>query len=172
MTPRVFSSQLTVAPRRSRPATLTESRSSLEALIEFAPDAIVIVSRHGHIALVNNLPPVRADGSQIELIVGNLVANAVQAMPGGGTLTLETGVVEGDVRLTVGDTGVGISADGLGKVFEPLFTTKAKGLGLGLSVARRLATVNGATLSVTSVPGQGSRFAIRFSSEATETSSG
>ena len=133
------------------------------------PDHVVPV-----VALADRLSPVHADAGQVELIVGNLVANAVQAMPGGGTLTVETGVVEGDVRLTVGDTGVGISTDDLDKIFEPLFTTKAKakGIGLGLSVARRLARANGATLSVTSTPGLGSRFELRFSSDGTGTSSG
>jgi len=126
------------------------------------PDHVVAI-----LMLADDLPRVHADAGQIGLIVGHLVTNAVQAMPGGGILTLETDVVEGDVRLTVSDTGVGIGADDLDKIFEPLFTTRAKatGIGLGLSSARRLARANGATLSVTSVLAKGSRFQIRFASE-------
>jgi signal transduction histidine kinase len=122
------------------------------------PDDVVAV-----VTLAARLPPVAADAGQIELIIGNLVTNAVQAMPGGGTLTVETGTIEGDIWVTVADTGPGIDADDLGKIFEPLFTTKARGIGLGLTVARRLAVANGAGLSVTSVRGEGSRFEIRFS---------
>lgn len=118
------------------------------------------------VILGDDLPPVVADVGQIELIFGNLTTNAVQAMPDGGTLTVETGALGGEVRVAVSDTGVGIRDDDLGRIFEPLFTTKAKGIGLGLSVARRLAVENGAAVSVTSALGQGSRFELRFSSQA------
>jgi PAS domain S-box-containing protein len=125
------------------------------------PDNIVAI-----VALADDLPPILADADQLGLIAGNLITNAVQAMPEGGTLTVQTDEPEDGVRLSVVDTGVGISPDDLGKIFEPLFTTKAKGIGLGLSVARRLAAANGATLSATSAPGQGSRFELRFSRPA------
>jgi two-component system sensor kinase FixL len=116
------------------------------------------------LTLSATLPPVVADPGQIELIFGNLVRNAVQAMPDGGTLTVQAVAREGAVRVIVGDTGVGIRAEDLDRIFEPLFTTKATGMGLGLSVARRLAAANGASLTATSVPGQGSRFDLVFSS--------
>jgi signal transduction histidine kinase len=125
------------------------------------PDNIVLVT-----TLADALPPVRADAGQIELILGNLVTNAIQAMPEGGRLTVETVMIQDGVRLTVADTGKGISPDDLEKIFEPLFTTKAKGIGLGLSVARRLALTNGATIAVESAPGRGSRFTMHFTSRA------
>jgi protein-histidine pros-kinase len=124
------------------------------------PENVVPVVRLGE-----GLPAVLVDAGQIELVIGNLVNNAVQAMPGGGTLTVETAVVDGEVCLVVADTGTGIAADDLGRIFEPLFTTKAKGIGLGLSVARRLALANGAAMRVESAVGQGSRFELRFSSQ-------
>jgi PAS domain S-box-containing protein len=114
--------------------------------------------------LADELPLVVGDAGQIELIFGNLMTNAVQAMPDGGTLTVETGAVDGKVRVAVSDTGIGIRVDDFSKIFEPLFTTKAKGIGLGLSVARRLAVDNGATLSVRSSRGNGSCFELRFDS--------
>jgi PAS domain S-box-containing protein len=114
------------------------------------------------VTLGDGLAPVIVDAGQIELILGNLMANAVQAMPDGGTLTVETAEVDGTVCVSVSDTGEGIREEHLERIFEPLFTTKAKGMGLGLSVARRLALDNGATLSVASVLGQGSRFELRF----------
>jgi PAS domain S-box-containing protein len=118
------------------------------------------------VTLAADLPAVLADAGQIELVLGNLVTNAVQAMASGGTLTVETAVVGGEVCISVADTGVGISEEHLAKIFEPLFTTKAKGIGLGLSVAHRLAVANGATVSAESAPGHGSVFTICFTGPA------
>ena len=118
------------------------------------------------VTLAGDLPAVHADAGQIELVLGNLVTNAVQAMANGGTLTVETMVVGEAVCISVADTGVGISEVHLAKIFEPLFTTKAKGIGLGLAVARRLAVANGATMTAESAPGRGSVFTIRFTGPA------
>jgi signal transduction histidine kinase len=118
------------------------------------------------VTLAADLPAVLADAGQIELVLGNLVTNAVQAMVNGGTLTVETAVAGGKVCISVADTGVGISEDYLVKIFEPLFTTKAKGIGLGLSVAHRLAVANGATITAESALGRGSVFTICFTGPA------
>ncbi|HLB64122.1 MAG TPA: ATP-binding protein, partial [Anaerolineales bacterium] len=67
------------------------------------------------------------------------------------------------------DTGVGIPLENLGKIFQPLFTTKAKGIGLGLAVAKSLAEANGGAISVASAPGQGSRFVVSFARAGEET---
>ncbi|PYN12806.1 MAG: PAS domain-containing sensor histidine kinase, partial [Candidatus Rokuibacteriota bacterium] len=99
---------------------------------------------------------------QIGLALGNLILNALQAMPGGGTLTVETSWTARDVLIGVADTGVGIAPEHLDKIFEPLFTTKARGIGLGLSVVKRLLDANGGRITVESTPGQGSRFLVRF----------
>jgi len=69
---------------------------------------------------------------------------------------------DGHVRLEVADTGIGIAPDQLGKIFDPLFTTKARGIGLGLSVAHSLARANHSRLEVASEPGCGSRFCVRL----------
>ncbi len=79
-------------------------------------------------------------------------------MPEGGTLTLRCTSANGHVVAEVSDTGVGISADELEKIFEPLFTKKAKGIGLGLAICRRYAELNQGTLAVESEAGRGSTF--------------
>jgi protein-histidine pros-kinase len=112
--------------------------------------------------MAESLPEVLVDPEQIRVVVGNLIVNAIQAMPQGGTLTIETEAVAGEVRLVVADTGVGIGPEYLEKVFQPLFTTKAKGIGLGLALSRRLVEANRATITVESPPGQGTRFVITF----------
>lgn len=112
--------------------------------------------------LAANLPAITADAGQLDQVLVNLVVNAIQAMPGGGTLTIAT-EREGDaVVLTVEDTGVGMSADVLSKVFMPFFTTKAvgEGTGLGLSVVHGIVTAHGGRIEVESKPGRGARFRV------------
>jgi len=104
--------------------------------------------------LAADLPRVSVDPEQVGQVLGNLVTNAVQAMPDGGTLTLPTARADGGVAVTVADTGAGIAPEHPDKIFQPLFTTKAKGIGLGLAVARDLAEANGGTIEVESVPGR------------------
>jgi protein-histidine pros-kinase len=112
--------------------------------------------------LAESLPAVSVDPEQVSPVLGNLIANAIQAMPDGGTLTIETAVVGGQVRVVVSDTGVGVLPEHLDKLFQPLFTTKAKGIGLGLALSRRLVEANGGTITVASVRGEGSRFSVTF----------
>jgi PAS domain S-box-containing protein len=120
----------------------------------------------GHVsvrtALAAALPRVVLDPDQLQLVLGNLVMNAVQAMPEGGTLTVETSAIPGGAMVAVADTGVGIPVMLVEKIFEPLFTTKAKGIGLGLAVARAMAEANGGRITVKSAPGMGSRFEVHF----------
>jgi protein-histidine pros-kinase len=108
------------------------------------------------------LPRIMADPHQLDLVLANLVSNGVQAMPEGGALTIRTTTAGGEVILSVTDTGTGIRPEHLGRIFEPLFTTKAKGIGLGLAVARGLVESNGGRITATSTPGAGSRFELRF----------
>jgi signal transduction histidine kinase len=110
----------------------------------------------------DGLSRVSADRLHVEQILTNLITNAVQAMPDGGTLTITGREEPAGVVLSVTDTGIAIRPEDLPKIFQPLFTTKAKGIGLGLAVARDLAEANRAVITVESTPGVGSRFAVRF----------
>jgi CheY-like chemotaxis protein len=118
------------------------------------------------------LPPVHADRSQIEAVLVNLAVNARDAMPGGGTLTIELGVTHLEhedtsllpplsrgryVTLSASDTGVGMSPDVVARIFEPFFTTKpqGQGSGLGLATVHGIVTAAGGGLSVQSEPGAG-----------------
>jgi signal transduction histidine kinase len=116
-----------------------------------------------------DVPPVRMDPNQLSQILLNLITNGLQAMgeaaaggDAGGTLTIEAAADDaGDrVRLSIHDTGPGMSPDVLQRIFDPLFTTKARGLGLGLWVSQSLATTNGATLHAVSRPGHGATFVL------------
>jgi two-component system NtrC family sensor kinase len=111
-----------------------------------------------------DLPPVAGDPAQLHQVLVNLVVNAIQAMPGGGTLTVRTLEERGDVVLQVRDTGTGIPEDVLENIFLPFFTTKdvGQGTGLGLAVVHGIVTSHGGTIGVESEPGSGSCFEIRL----------
>jgi hypothetical protein len=116
-----------------------------------------------------DLFPIAADPVQIQQVLMNLCLNARDAMPDGGTLTLETANATfaneqpgspGYVRLSVADTGTGMTEEVRSKIFDPFFTTKGvgQGTGLGLAVVYGIATAHGGCIDVISAPGEGSRF--------------
>ncbi len=108
------------------------------------------------------LPKVNADATQLGIVFGNLVRNACDAMPTGGTLTVGATSSDGIVEVCVSDTGLGIDPDNLVKITEPLFSTKAKGMGLGLSITNAILTKISGKLQVTSEMGRGSTFTVRI----------
>jgi PAS domain S-box-containing protein len=110
--------------------------------------------------LPEGLPKVFADPRQMEQVLGNLVVNAYQAMREGGGLTISAHQQMQMVAIIVKDSGVGISSENMQKLFEPLFTTKAKGIGLGLAVSKKLVEANGGRIEVSSEPGRGSTFMV------------
>lgn len=89
--------------------------------------------------------PIKADPEQLKQVFLNLILNAVDAMPGGGTLTITTAVAEekNEMTISVSDTGCGIIHENLGKIFDPFFTTKETGTGLGLSIAHQIIKITG-----------------------------
>ncbi|MEE9145430.1 MAG: ATP-binding protein, partial [Candidatus Binatia bacterium] len=115
-----------------------------------------------------DLQTVSADRNYLKQVLLNLILNGLQAMPDGGTLTLEASTSRNDLLLTVMDTGVGISPEILPRIFEPYFTTKDKGSGLGLAIARRIVEEHGGTLTVNTKAARGSRFLISLPLEVAE----
>jgi len=95
-----------------------------------------------------DLPKIRVNPQQIGQIMANLVLNAYEAMPQGGSLDISAASNEGRIAINLKDTGKGISKKELVKIFEPLFTTKPRGIGLGLAISRRLADLNHAEIQV------------------------
>ena len=115
-----------------------------------------------------DLPLLKADREYLRQTLLNLILNGLQSMPDGGTLTLEANTSNGNLLITVTDTGVGIPPENLRRIFEPYFTTKAKGSGLGLAIARRIVEAHGGTIAVSSEAGQGCRFRISLPIKAVE----
>ncbi len=114
------------------------------------------------------LPPLEADREYFRQTLLNLILNGLQAMPEGGTLTLEAKTSGGNFLIAVTDTGTGIAAENQRRIFEPYFTTKAKGTGLGLAISRRIIEAHGGTITVFSEPGQGCRVQISLPNTGVE----
>ncbi len=106
----------------------------------------------------DSLPRVVVDPLQMEQVLGNLVTNGYQAMKEAGNLTVSANQQEEMVAIAVRDSGSGITPENMQKLFEPLFTTKAGGIGLGLAVSKKLAEANGGRIEVESEAGKGSTF--------------
>lgn len=110
-----------------------------------------------------DLPPLMGDARQLQIVFGNLVRNARDAMqPQGGTLTITARPIEDDVAITVADTGVGIPRESLERILEPLYSTKARGIGLGLAITRSIIDKHSGGLHVASEVGAGSQFTVRL----------
>jgi signal transduction histidine kinase/CheY-like chemotaxis protein len=109
------------------------------------------------------LPKVAGDPAELREALTNLILNAVDAMPNGGVLTLTTAVAEGEIVVTVGDTGVGIPQTIRHRIFDPFFTTKGPhGTGLGLSMTYGILERHGARIAVDSEEGRGTTFRLTF----------
>jgi len=107
-----------------------------------------------------DLPRVSIDRTLFSRALTNVIENALHAMPGHGTLTVSSRQSTANVVLDVTDTGVGMDQEARAKIFEPYFSTKASGTGLGLTIAKRNVELNGGTIDVTSERGAGTTVTI------------
>jgi signal transduction histidine kinase len=109
---------------------------------------------------------VDADEGQLRQVLMNLVRNAREAMPTGGTLALSARRTDSGVELLVGDTGAGISPEARARLFEPFFTTKKGGTGLGLSLSRQIIEAHGGTIEIDAAPSVGTTFRLTLPSHS------
>jgi signal transduction histidine kinase len=147
----------------ARPLIPVPKRTDLEEAVEDSikknevPESIVVASR-----VDKTVRRITTDPDLLMRILGNLVSNAVQAMPDGGKLTIRAFHEANDVVVTVQDTGVGIPKQIQPKIFAPLFTTKSKGQGFGLAVVKRLTEALGGIVTFESEEGKGTKFIVRL----------
>jgi signal transduction histidine kinase len=135
-----------------------ELESSLTLLNHLLKDRITVIRTYG------SLGPVECVRSQIDQVFLNVLANAAQAIPGPGTITIETRRVGPVAEITIADTGPGIPPDVLRRVFDPFFTTKpvGEGTGLGLSISYEIVTKHGGEIRAESPPEGGAAFTLRL----------
>jgi signal transduction histidine kinase len=149
--------------RQSKPEMGEQDiRETIEAALRLTAYPI----RKAHVQVIKDLPEhavtMTYDVQQIEQVLVNIISNAVQAMPGGGTLRVNLSQSDGVVAIAIQDSGTGISPDHLTRIFDPFFTTKpeGEGTGLGLSVSYGIISNHSGRIDVQSELGQGSTFTI------------
>jgi PAS domain S-box-containing protein len=144
----------------SRELRLELSETNVKSI---AQDALARVKVPKGIHVVNsakNQPPMKLDVEKMRRVFLNLTLNAVDAMPKGGTLTIASTRSGDNVHVTFKDTGEGMTTETLAKLWSPLFTTKAKGMGFGMAIAKRLVEAHGGSINVESKLGNGSTFVV------------
>jgi two-component system NtrC family sensor kinase len=156
-----------------RPSSGQRMPTDVNALIE---NVLALTDKRlqgGHVTvhrqLVHDLPAIHVVADQIKQVILNMVINAIEAMPDGGELVITTRLEEGTagqeggwLRVSFADNGVGLSPDELQHIFEPFYTTKSRGTGLGLSVSYGIVDRHGGRIDVKSVPGKGTLFTVRL----------
>lgn len=147
-----------------RPMNMDLREGNINALISELTGFVRFELEQAHIQcvleLAENLPSIAFDERYMKQALLNLVKNAIAAMPGGGELRIQTGTKDAEIRLSVSDTGVGIREGHLSKIFEPYFTTKESGSGLGLTLVFKIIREHQGEISVKSREGEGTCFTI------------
>ncbi|GAA4460506.1 PAS domain S-box protein [Novipirellula rosea] len=145
---------------------LPEPRLSKCNVSELINDIISEVSIADNVRMQNDvasdLPTAMVDPNQISIVFHNLIRNASDAMPQGGTITLASNVIESQIIIEVIDTGVGIGDEHIRRITEPLYSTKAQGMGLGLAVSAAILDKNHGHMEVESQLGVGTTFAVHL----------
>ena len=155
----------------ARPTTLNLEQQPLVSALKAVLALMEANLTHHQIHLVSelapNLPDFQFDSDKIKQTFMNVVLNAMEAMPQGGTLTVATFKQEDAVCIKVTDTGIGISEEDIEHLFEPFFTRKDKGTGLGLANVKRILEEHRGTVKIESTPGEGTKVSmwlpLRFS---------
>jgi signal transduction histidine kinase len=145
------------APDR-RPADVAEVVGRVAALVGEDPARAASVELEVHID--RTLPRFAFDPDQLTQVLWNVVLNGVEAMDGAGRLRFEVERVDGDVVISVADTGRGIPPEDRARVFDPFYSRKPTGSGLGLTIAQRIVAAHGGRMELESTPGQGTRVTI------------
>ncbi len=147
----------------ARPIVPEREEIVVEKLIE---DVVQSLPHTDGVRIATEVPDLQlmADPHLMHRVLANLILNAVQAMPDGGTVTVSASTNDGSVAISVHDTGIGIPNDAKDKLFKPLFTGKAKGTGLGLAVVKRIVDAHAGQITVESEVGKGSTFTVNLPS--------
>lgn len=154
----------------ARPISLERREVDLNRVVKDLLQLLGPQVAEARVELRVELPPgplrARLDESSLRSALTNLLLNGVQAMTGGGRLSVRTARDDGSLRVEIADTGVGMTAGQIEKVFEAFYTTKAKGLGLGMPYARKVIEEHGGEIGVESSPGEGTLVTVRLPAEA------
>lgn len=149
----------------SRSMRLEVTETDPQTLVKQALSTITVPSGVVLRNEVESKAPLKLDVDKIRRAFVNMTTNAIDAMPNGGSLLIRTAESDGSIQFIFSDTGVGMSKEVMQKIFTPLYTTKAKGMGFGLSICKRIVEAHGGHIAVDSTPGKGTTFTITLPKE-------
>jgi two-component system nitrogen regulation sensor histidine kinase NtrY len=159
-----FSDFSKMPPPQLEPVNVNETVRQVLKLFDAQFKSTQTAVVHPQVILDETLNPIAADPEQLKRALQNLVLNALDAMPSGGTLTLRTQRQNGKVQIEVSDTGTGLTSEECERLFTPYYTSKRHGTGLGLAIVQSVVSDHGGKISVTSQPGRGSTFRVELPS--------
>lgn len=159
---RIVSDLLETARPRTPQIRLSDLNTTVEHAVMLARQQVLSKPIKIELQKAENLREVEHDSDQIHQVLLNLLLNAVQAIDSTGTVRVEILAEEEEAKVTIKDTGRGISPEHLPNIFRPFYTTKGNGTGLGLSLARRIVEEHHGRIEVTSIVGRGTNFVVRL----------
>ena len=146
----------------SRETQLQRSPTTPRSIVRGALADVKVPSNIGIEDATADVPDISADESKLIRVLTNLIGNAIDAMPEGGKLSVSSLNLKDEVSISVTDTGVGVPQDHVEEIWRPLYTSKAKGIGLGLSICKRIVEAHGGSISVESIVGKGTTFTLKL----------
>ena len=146
----------------SRDLRLELSESTPRTVIRETINHVVLPANIQVSDLTEESPIINIDEGKMERALRHIVENAVQAMPDGGELKISSKRLDDEIEIVITDTGIGMTKEVLREIFTPLFTTKAKGIGLGLAISRRIVEAHGGSITVQSKTREGSCFRVKL----------
>ncbi len=144
----------------SREIRLEPEETNPKSLMAHALSLVPSAQNVQLVDLTAYAPLLRVDTAKMCRVFVNIIKNAFEAMPNGGTLTLRSAESDADVEISVQDTGVGMSQEAICQLWKPLFTTKARGIGLGLAICKRMVEAHDGSIRVQSAMGEGTTFTV------------
>jgi signal transduction histidine kinase len=144
----------------SREIKLDLKETTPKSMLKDALTLIKVPESVQFLELTENEPEIKIDNDKMKRVFVNIIRNALDAMPEGGRLTIKSRETNGNLEIAFSDSGVGMSKETMGKIWAPLFTTKARGIGLGLSICKRIVEAHGGRISVESATGEGTTFTV------------
>jgi signal transduction histidine kinase len=148
----------------ARPPRIEHRPTLVPPIVQHALDLAANQLQQRRIAvtldLPADLPPVMASADHLSQVFLNLIINAIEAMPGGGSLDIAARVCEGQMELAFSDTGAGITPEAMSMIFEPFYTTKEDGTGLGLAISHSIIQQHGGSITARNAPGGGATFVV------------
>jgi PAS domain S-box-containing protein len=142
----------------SREMNLELAETNPKVIVKEALSLVKIPAKIKISNCVQSKPKIHVDSEKMKRVFANIIKNAIDAMPTGGELTVRSKRVSDNVEIVFADTGIGMTKDVLQKIWSPLFTTKAKGMGFGLAICKRIIESHGGKITVKSAAGRGTTF--------------